>query len=267
MGVPPLPPVLVEDVELDEPPALVPALRPPVLLLPPLPPVPLASPADALPPEIVDTEDDDNDPPTATLPPLAELKADDAELPPMVDPGLLPDDAISPPLFTDSTAGVRHQFLSWSDTGSSALTRTEIVTSSRSITAFCSTRYRLVTAGTPSGAGSVSPAGETWQPAGSVVTVTASPAAGWTFTGWSGSVGGSSNPVALAMSSSRTAIASFADLTPPAAPMQLAISPSGWSPDPAFSMQWNDPPDPTGIERSEERRVGKECRSRWSPYH
>ena len=30
--------------------------------------------------------------------------------------------------------------------------------------------------------------------------------------------------------------------------------------------------DPTGIpsieaERSEERRVGKECRSRWSPYH
>src|SRR3712207_9476761 len=24
---------------------------------------------------------------------------------------------------------------------------------------------------------------------------------------------------------------------------------------------------PTGKERSEERRVGKECRSRWSPYH
>src|SRR5579859_2024885 len=26
---------------------------------------------------------------------------------------------------------------------------------------------------------------------------------------------------------------------------------------------WSDKPD----ERSEERRVGKECRSRWSPYH
>ena len=25
--------------------------------------------------------------------------------------------------------------------------------------------------------------------------------------------------------------------------------------------------DITGLERSEERRVGKECRSRWSPYH
>ena len=23
----------------------------------------------------------------------------------------------------------------------------------------------------------------------------------------------------------------------------------------------------TGVKRSEERRVGKECRSRWSPYH
>src|SRR5574337_348091 len=25
--------------------------------------------------------------------------------------------------------------------------------------------------------------------------------------------------------------------------------------------------DPSGLPRSEERRVGKECRSRWSPYH
>ena len=25
--------------------------------------------------------------------------------------------------------------------------------------------------------------------------------------------------------------------------------------------------DPQSIARSEERRVGKECRSRWSPYH
>src|SRR2546426_12538572 len=25
--------------------------------------------------------------------------------------------------------------------------------------------------------------------------------------------------------------------------------------------------DPLGLRRSEERRVGKECRSRWSPYH
>src|SRR5258708_6660325 len=28
-----------------------------------------------------------------------------------------------------------------------------------------------------------------------------------------------------------------------------------------------EPPDPRARKRSEERRVGKECRSRWSPYH
>src|SRR3989449_3099184 len=28
-----------------------------------------------------------------------------------------------------------------------------------------------------------------------------------------------------------------------------------------------EPPRADGIQRSEERRVGKECRSRWSPYH
>ena len=28
-----------------------------------------------------------------------------------------------------------------------------------------------------------------------------------------------------------------------------------------------DPAPPRGSRRSEERRVGKECRSRWSPYH
>jgi len=30
---------------------------------------------------------------------------------------------------------------------------------------------------------------------------------------------------------------------------------------------WPNSPPPTSGKRSEERRVGKECRSRWSPYH
>ena len=30
---------------------------------------------------------------------------------------------------------------------------------------------------------------------------------------------------------------------------------------------WSTQPEPTVENRSEERRVGKECRSRWSPYH
>jgi len=35
-------------------------------------------------------------------------------------------------------------------------------------------------------------------------------------------------------------------------------------------LYWNWPQDPetySFVHRSEERRVGKECRSRWSPYH
>ena len=32
-------------------------------------------------------------------------------------------------------------------------------------------------------------------------------------------------------------------------------------------VDWSDNVESIALERSEERRVGKECRSRWSPYH
>ena len=32
-------------------------------------------------------------------------------------------------------------------------------------------------------------------------------------------------------------------------------------------IDWDDPAAKEELVRSEERRVGKECRSRWSPYH
>src|SRR2546430_15951109 len=50
---------------------------------------------------------------------------------------------------------------------------------------------------------------------------------------------------------------------------RLAPVPTGLSPL-AFIVQGVEPGDrvdPQGTARSEERRVGKECRSRWSPYH
>ena len=34
-----------------------------------------------------------------------------------------------------------------------------------------------------------------------------------------------------------------------------------------LNIELPNAPDPVGAYRSEERRVGKECRSRWSPYH
>src|SRR3989442_14939200 len=48
----------------------------------------------------------------------------------------------------------------------------------------------------------------------------------------------------------------FNGLRQPNAPIQRLRTGALWSEGPAWSSQ-----------RSEERRVGKECRSRWSPYH
>src|SRR3712207_3095002 len=39
------------------------------------------------------------------------------------------------------------------------------------------------------------------------------------------------------------------------------------APDGVFTDPANTPPERSGAPRSEERRVGKECRARWSPYH
>ena len=60
----------------------------------------------------------------------------------------------------------------------------------------------------------------------------------------------------------------------------MRISPDSAFSNPAIALIREDLPDPEGPHittispsfkdksiRSEERRVGKECRSRWSPYH
>jgi len=83
-------------------------------------------------------------------------------------------------------------------------------------------------------------------------------------------------PAALAPDATPTAPAVPATTTPPPAAQGTVAStgaagnpgttnpaaPTSASPTPRA-----DAPGPTAAERSEERRVGKECRSRWSPYH
>ena len=54
------------------------------------------------------------------------------------------------------------------------------------------------------------------------------------------------------------------------APMDGIVLPLEQLPDETFAAAILGPGcgiEPTGGTRSEERRVGKECRSRWSPYH
>ncbi|MCX6097088.1 MAG: stalk domain-containing protein, partial [Caldiserica bacterium] len=50
---------------------------------------------------------------------------------------------------------------------------------------------------------------KTSYPAGSTVTFTARPAPGWEFTGWSGSVTGTANPLALTMDDNKSVLATF----------------------------------------------------------
>jgi uncharacterized repeat protein (TIGR02543 family) len=70
------------------------------------------------------------------------------------------------------------------------------------------TSYQLTTS--ISGQGSVNPASGTFN-AGEIVTVTATPATGWQFIGWSGGASGTTNPLSLTMNSNKALTAIFSD--------------------------------------------------------
>jgi len=66
------------------------------------------------------------------------------------------------------------------------------------------------------GSGSIllSPPGDNYD-AGTVVTLTATPAAGYQFSGWSGDLSGAANPAAITMNGNKTVTATFTPLPPP----------------------------------------------------
>ncbi len=74
-----------------------------------------------------------------------------------------------------------------------------------------STKYNLTV--NTVGQGSVSPNGGTYE-AGTSVTLTASPASGWKFDGWSGDASGSSNPIEITMDGNKTITANFSKISP-----------------------------------------------------
>jgi uncharacterized repeat protein (TIGR02543 family) len=105
--------------------------------------------------------------------------------------------------------GTRYVFLSWSDEGEQAHT---IVApdSYTSYTASFTTQYSLVTAVSPSEAGSVSPSGTNWYDSGELVSVsaTANSAYGY-FGGWSGDLSGTDNPLSVTMDGPKNGVADF----------------------------------------------------------
>ena len=70
--------------------------------------------------------------------------------------------------------------------------------------------YPLSTSVTPSGGGTVSPSGGSFQ---GKVTLVATPAQYYTFSGWAGSASGNTNPLTVTMNSDEQIVATFARLT------------------------------------------------------
>jgi uncharacterized repeat protein (TIGR02543 family) len=73
------------------------------------------------------------------------------------------------------------------------------------------TQYTLTTSTSGSGNISLNPSGGTYD-SGTVVTLTATPASGWQFAGWSGDLSGSTNPTTITMDANKTVTATFTQI-------------------------------------------------------
>jgi hypothetical protein len=123
------------------------------------------------------------------------------------------------------SGATRQVFSSWSDGG--AITHNVTTPSTATTyTAQFTTQHRLTTSASPSVGGSVvaSPSSsDGYYAAGTSVSITASPATGYVFTGFSGDLSGSANPQSVTMSAPRTVTANFSALTG----VTVATVPSG----------------------------------------
>jgi len=104
-------------------------------------------------------------------------------------------------------AGVQYVFASWSDGGA----QSHLLTApgaAATYTANFTTQYFLTTAVNPAGGGSITPASG-WMNSGSVVTVSASAGGGYSFTGFTGALSGTTTPQNLTMTGPLTVTATF----------------------------------------------------------
>ncbi len=110
------------------------------------------------------------------------------------------------------TPGVRYAFKSWSDGG--AMTHNITVPSAgATYTAAFNTQYALTSSVMPVGSGKITPGSGSFFNAGKVATLTATPAAGYAFTNWTGSVANAkSATTTITMSAPQTISAVFTPL-------------------------------------------------------
>ena len=140
------------------------------------------------------------------------------------------------------TAG--YTFMTWSgDLTGSTNPASITMTGNKNVTATFQASpvtYTLTTTVSPSTGGMVTKSpNQSSYPSGTVVTLTAAPAAGYALTGWSGDLTGSTNPTTIAMTGNKNVTAVFQANTPPSAPVLLSPSNglTGVSRTPTF--QWS----------------------------
>ncbi len=95
--------------------------------------------------------------------------------------------------------------------------------------------YPLTISISPTGGGTTVPAaGTTNYPAGTVVTVTATPAAGYTFVNWTGDASGTNTTITVTMNSAKSITANFTPTSIPQRTLTMQVNQLAWgSTDPA----------------------------------
>ena len=116
-----------------------------------------------------------------------------------------------------ATAASGYSFTGWQgDATGSTNPTTVTMNADKTVTAnFASTtQYTLTVAASPSNGGSVTKnPNQTQYASGTVVTLTATAASGYTFTGWSGDASGTTNPTTVTMNANKTVTAVFTAAT------------------------------------------------------
>ena len=106
--------------------------------------------------------------------------------------------------------GAQYLFTSWSDNGAASHSVT-VTSSPATYTATFQTQYQLTISASPAAGGTITPASGTFYNSGTMVNLTATPASGYLFTGWTGPVASASNAsTTVSMTAPETVTASFA---------------------------------------------------------
>lgn len=131
-------------------------------------------------------------------------------------------------------------------TGKCGAGATLIVTTAGAVSTSCGAvdpvkTYTLTTSTTGTGTVVLNPAGGTYDE-GTEVTVTATPGSGFTFTGWSGALSGTTNPAKITMNSNKSVTANFAQVQTLTVPSNVAATATKES----VNVTWNSVSGATG---------------------